>query len=223
VVAIPTTYGVLVEHDDADVERAEQDMRAHLARLEHPTGKTPHVLDRIWKLWVGWDGTKSMRGVRVLPTADAVGRVASLAGDARSPVRIAVFVALDWSGDAAALSCTDAFERGLRDTDPLVRIRAASALASLCSRTRFRTGPIPPSLVPVLNQALGDPVWSVRWHAVAALARTVPTTPLIDVLFASRPTKAHLPDWLDAAKAIPDPSPELTSIIHDAEMELGRR
>ena len=58
---------------------AEQRMRSCLERLATPTcRKAQQTLEKIAGLWSGRDGTKSMPGVRILPTPEAVRCVAKL-------------------------------------------------------------------------------------------------------------------------------------------------
>jgi hypothetical protein len=209
-----TIYGALVEHSEEDLQDAQRRMHSLVERLSTTETKTFQTIDKIWKLWVGWDGTKSMTGVRVLPEAAAIRRVAERVKDPRPQVRTIVFVALGWIEDEA-LICPDAFALGLRDADPIVRLQAVKALSL---RRGNRSPSPPPVLIPVLREALADPVWSVRWFAVSALAHTLPSDTLADTMLASLPSsERHVQDWITAARKIPVPTPALMERLRRAE------
>jgi hypothetical protein len=197
---IPTLYGTLVEHSDADVRAAEQRMRSCLERLATPScPKAQQTVDKIAGLWSGRDGTKSMRGVRVLPTPEAVRCVAKLVRHQPPAVRAAVFSALDYTREVVA-EASDEIILGLRDETPAVRITAARLLIWI--------RPSEP-LVVAVRETLADPVWSLRWLAIRALAtwKAAPSEELAAALLSAVPTTLkHVDDWLYAADAV-DPMP----------------
>jgi HEAT repeat protein len=201
---ILTTYGRPVEHSDGAVEDALARMRDHLTRLAAPGyAKAHHAIEQVRKLWVGFDGSKSQRGVRIPATDDAVRVVAIHASDPRVEVRRQVFVALREAG-TAALAASAALASGIADPEPTVRIQAVRIFGHRRPvGTPIPEGALPnkldppQALVPALRGALEDAVLTVRWGAVEALSTVAPRKELEAVLDASEPKDpSKRAEWL---------------------------
>lgn len=224
---IPTTYGTLVEHSARDVHVAEEHLLDCLARLAKPDyRKAQLTIDRIHKLWIGDDGTRSRRGVRLMPTPQAVRAVARLVHDERVAVRRQVFVALGAAGDAA-LEAADEIALGLADPDPTMRHGAVRLFIPLRPPdTELPEGALPNKLdlperlIPALRERLCDSVWSVRWSAVISLSGTLADEELADALLQSVPGTGYQESWLRAARALetmPEALADRVADIEDAE------
>jgi hypothetical protein len=215
---VPTVYGLPVEHSDRVLREAEAAMHSRLERLRPGCRKAQQTLIEIGKQWAGWDGTRSMRGPRVVPTVAAVRQVAGMVRDGRPEVRLQAFAELQWALELAPLALDDILI-GLDDATPFVRSAAARLLAKL--------GPaIPESSIPQLRSRLSDPVWSVRWLMVQVLVGRVAPAELVATMLASVPGPNsdvyHPHDWLVAANAISPMAPELAERILKVEAgELG--
>ena len=116
---------------------------------------------------------------QVRPSATDLQVVASFAADAAPAIRRATFAALQHAGDTAA-TLLATFDRGLGDPDAMVRLFAARIVHSLGLGSE---------LLDALAGRLCDPVWSVRWHAAAALAGTPAAGAARDALASSRPER----------------------------------
>ena len=210
---VPTVYGLPVEHSERSLREAAAAIRSRLERLRPGYRKAQQTLVEIGKHWVGWDGTKAMRGPRVLPTAAAVRQVAGMVRDARPEVRLQALAELQWALELAPLALDDILI-GLDDAAPFVRSAAARLLT--------RIGPaIPDRSIPQLRSRLTDPVWSVRWLMVRVLVGRVPPAVLVATLLDSVPRQSsdayHVHDWLVAANAVSPMAPELAEWIRELE------
>jgi hypothetical protein len=215
---VPTLFGELVEHSAASLQAAEAALATHLAKLTPGARKAQETITAIEDIWCGADGTRAMRGPRVLPVRDALVRVAGMMADRRPEVRTQVLITF-----AAALEdvrpLLDTILLGLDDADANVRIHAARMLE--------RVGRLPRELVPQVRGRLLDPVAQVRWSVIPALVSRVPADELAAALLDSVPAldahgvAAHA--WLRAAHVI-EPMPKaLAARARQLEDQLASR
>ncbi len=215
---VPTVYGLLVEHTEEVLRDAEQEMQSHLSRLRPGYRKAQQVLVQIGRLWSGFDGTKAMRGPRVLPTEHTVRQVASLLRDTRHEVRTQTLAELEWAAELVAAVLDDILI-ALDDVAPVVRFHAARLLAHISDG-------VPDTAIDQLRARLDDPAWSVRWMVVPVLVGRISPSILVDVMLATVPTAKDrdetLHDWLRAANTISPITLELADRIRDVEAIAAR-
>jgi hypothetical protein len=134
----------------------------------------------------------------VAPTERGVKSAARWVAASNPDVQRAALSALERAG-AAAQPVLGVVADALTSKEPLVRLAAARVLA--------RAAPCPEQ-APALRRALSDELFTVRWLAVEALARSGDEHPLAPVLAASRPrldaplAAYRLGDWLRAVAAL---------------------
>ncbi|WP_438031917.1 HEAT repeat domain-containing protein [Sorangium sp. So ce204] len=134
----------------------------------------------------------------VAPTERGVKSAARWVHASNPNVQRAAVVALERAGVAARPVLTTVAD-ALTSKEPTVRIAAARVLA--------RAAPCPEQ-APALRRALSDELFTVRWLAVEALARSGDEHPMAPVLGASRPrldarlAPYQLERWLRAVAAL---------------------
>ncbi|WP_437708386.1 HEAT repeat domain-containing protein [Sorangium sp. So ce448] len=134
----------------------------------------------------------------VAPTERGVKSAARWVHASNPHVQRAALAALERAG-VAARPVLSTVADALTSKEPLVRLAAARVLT--------RAAPCPEQ-APALRRALSDEVFTVRWLAVEALARSGDDHPLAPVLAASRPrldarfAEYRLEDWLRAVAAL---------------------
>ncbi|WP_437586104.1 HEAT repeat domain-containing protein [Sorangium sp. So ce1000] len=132
------------------------------------------------------------------PTERGVKSAARWVSAPNPNVQRAALSALEKAG-AAARPILDTVADALASEEPIVRLAAARVLA--------RAAPCPEQ-APALRRALSDALFTVRWLAVEALARSGDEHPLAPVLAASRPrldarfAASTLEGWLRAVASL---------------------
>lgn len=165
-----------------------------------PIRKLQRAVDSIAELWSPPDHRFHSLGGRVhwrvRPTRDAVAVVARHCDDPRVGLRHAVIAALVHASPHGDVGSA-AIARGLAEDDIRLRILAARAAASLA---------LGDALAHLLAPRLVDPIWTVRWHAAAALARTAHRDAAIAALLRSEPRVQEFggDHWTDCARAFAD-------------------
>lgn len=192
---------------------AEHSMRSHLERVKLGTRKLQHTIVEIGELWSGADGTTHMRGPRILPTLEAVRRVASMIHDKRAEVRTQVLITLAYSAEHAA-QILDEVLLALDDAAPPVRLHAARLLEQLAPS-------LPKQVIPQLRGRLADPTLSVRWTMVTVLVGKISNRELVAVLLESAPngdaSAFLIHGWLVAANAIHPMPAKLAERVRELE------
>ena len=190
--------------DKAFREALSQDRARIEAAIERLSGEEPKPERFLLALAGAWGRPVPCRaGIgRRLPPIDPTERgVKSVARWVAAPnpnVQRAALSALE-KARAAAKPALGAVADALASEEPVVRLAAARVLA--------RAAPCPEQ-APALHRALSDKLFTVRWLAVEALARSGDEHPLAPVLAASRPrldarlAAYRIEGWLRAVAAL---------------------
>ncbi|WP_437850403.1 HEAT repeat domain-containing protein [Sorangium sp. So ce363] len=170
------------------------------AAIERLSGEEPKPERFLLALAGAWCRPVScLRGLPpVAPTERGVKSAARWVHASNPNVQRAALVALERAG-VAARPVLSTVADALTSKEPLARIAAARVLA--------RAAPCPEQ-APALRRALSDELFTVRWLAVEALARSGDDHPLAPVLAASRPrldaqlAPHRIEGWLRAVAAL---------------------
>jgi hypothetical protein len=194
-------------HDDPedDLKTAIARDRARIdAAIERLSGEEPKPERFLLALVEAWGRPVPCRAPigrplpPVAPTERGVKSAARWVHASNPNVQRAALVALERAG-VAARPVLSTIADALTSKEPTARIAAARVLA--------RAAPCPEQ-APALRRALSDELFTVRWLAVEALARSGDDHPLAPVLAASRPrldarlAPYQLDGWLRAVTAL---------------------
>ncbi|WP_437766038.1 HEAT repeat domain-containing protein [Sorangium sp. So ce281] len=177
--------------EDAFRTRLAQDRARIEAAIERLSGEKPKPERFLIALAEAWGRPVHHRNCfgrwlpPVAPTERGVKSAARWVAASNPNVQRAALSALEKAG-AAAQPVLGTVADALTSKEPVVRLAAARVLA--------RAAPCPEQ-APALRRALSDELFTVRWLAVEALARSGDEHPLAPVLAASRP---RLDAWLAA-------------------------
>ncbi|WP_437739830.1 HEAT repeat domain-containing protein [Sorangium sp. So ce1504] len=177
--------------EDAFRTRLAQDRARIEAAIERLSGEKPKPERFLIALAEAWGRPVHYRSCfgrwlpPVAPTERGVKSVARWVAASNPNVQRAALSALEKAG-AAAQPVLGTVADALTSKGPVVRLAAARVLA--------RAAPCPEQ-APALRRALSDELFTVRWLAVEALARSGDEHPLAPILAASRP---RLDAWLAA-------------------------
>lgn len=161
--------------------------------------KLQRALDAIAELWRPPAYLHTCFGGRVhwhvRPSSADVATVAGHHEDGRIEVRRAVLAALQHAAPHAH-EARAAIALALDDDDVVLRILGARAAREL---------DLGGALADALAQRLDDAVWTVRWHAAAALASMSTRVRAIDALLRSEPsTELARDEWSACARVFAD-------------------
>jgi hypothetical protein len=198
---------VAIGRPDPESERRARQL---LDNVDSPkAGRRQHSLLALGALWFPLASCLMARPPHAMPTPSMLERVARCIGeDAEDSVRLAAIVATREGWRAFQVARARDPDRAPQYEVPkgsvaaivdvlgvgsnLLRIAAARLLADFPS----------PELLPHLKAALADPVWTVRWNAVRALASLGSDPSLVEVLLQSRPREASVASAHDFGPAI---------------------
>ena len=199
---------------DTRRQHAELATRIH---LEVSGPKLAALLRELTRRWNprGWRRNRLHRRGHLPPQAALVRRVSCLARDTRPGVRQSAIRALAHAGAHAGIA-RPVLVDALQDPDPHTRLAAALSLACV---------PLPVACAPVLQEALSDPLWTVRWRVAQALARLGQEDVVEQVLIETFPKTGVAPDWEHAVRLLDDLSAPLAVMLrrYTEETNDGKR
>ena len=186
-------------------EEVERRLETLYYCLDRPGArKVQHKLEGINRLWRRPRKTNSH--AYVSPTPAGIRIVAKYIGSSSPLVRLLACQALGRMEEHSDLAL-ETLLVGLKDPEFAVRIHAARSLAGTFSARAWRE---------LLNAALTDTTWSVRWHAIRGLARQgYDQAELSRILVECRPRNIsyNFDEYCRTVKVIQEPSPELLDTL----------
>jgi len=177
------------------IDRGQIELAQIVDRLmkSHQRSKRQYLIERIGHIWSAGYTNSRIGGVAIqhhhtVPTPESISAVQSFERDTLLAVRIAVTFALRQKS-VPDQDASPTLIRMLADSHPFVRINAANSLSPSARQ----------SLNPeVLNAALNDNAWTVRWIIAQSLAVTPYSEQGWTTLRATIPADGkNLSNWLN--------------------------